>query len=310
MALVAATPAPAQAPPAAPPATRISGYLFGDAYGVAGHHQPGLQDQTGFWIRRAYLTFDHTIAPHWSSRLRFEVNSPGDFSTDARLEPFVKDLYLQWQTGAHQLLIGISPSPIWARLEDFWGLRHIEKTPADLYRLSSSREFGLSWKASSTDGRFFAHASVGNGAGEKSETNKGKKVALAVGFAPSKALLLEAYADVEDRPENTDRQTWQIFGGWQSARGRVGLQYVAQRQEMGLDPSRTITVGSVFGVLNVGESSSLIARVDRVFDPHPDADKIPYLVLFPHREFDLILVGYERRLNPQISLAPNLEVVS
>ena len=80
-------PAPAPAPSVESWQERfnVSGYVFGDAYAVLAHHEPEVEDQNGFWIRRGYLTFDARVAEEWSARLRFEFNSPGDFETDSSL---------------------------------------------------------------------------------------------------------------------------------------------------------------------------------------------------------------------------------
>ena len=100
---------------------KLGGYVFGDAYAVIRHHDPEIDGANGFWLRRGYLTFDFTIAEAWSARLRFEVSSPGDFETGARLEPFVKDSYLGWKRDAHEVYFGISPSPTFELVELCWG---------------------------------------------------------------------------------------------------------------------------------------------------------------------------------------------
>ena len=85
---------PAEAKPAEKPwyeKVEISGLLFGDAYAVVTHHDPDIDGQWGFWLRRGYLTFDFALARAWSARFRLEVNSPGDFESSAKMTPFVKD---------------------------------------------------------------------------------------------------------------------------------------------------------------------------------------------------------------------------
>lgn len=298
------------------PATRpwsesymLSGYVFGDAYAVLGNHDPTVEDQTGFWIRRGYLTFDTTISDNWSSRLRFEVNGSGDFETDAKMTPFVKDAYLAWKHEGKELYMGISPSPTWEFVEGFWGYRSIEKTPLDLYRMGSSRDLGLAYKAKAVDGKVFYHAMFGNGAGEGSETNEGKKGMFSLGFRPTDALVAELYADYEDRPGNTDRTTYHAFLGWRGASSRYGLQYGWQDREVEAGPDGDVAVASVFGVWGLSDRSSLVARWDHAFDGLPDADKIPYLPIATNIEFDLAILGWDYELHRQISLIPNVEYV-
>ncbi len=287
----------------------VSGNVFGDAYAVLDHHDPEIEDRTGFWIRRGYLTFDADVADEWSARLRFEVNSPGDFTTDARMDPFVKDAYLAWKRGGRELDLGLSSSPTFEFVERFWGQRALEKTPLDLYRLGSSRDLGVAYKGSARDDRIFYHAMLGNGSGDGSETNDGKKIMASLGFRPTEALAAQVYADYEDRPGATDRRTLQAFVGWNGSRARYGLQYAVQEREVETGPDDEIAVASAFGVWRLMEQGTLIVRYDRSFDGYPDANRIAYLRIADDMRFDLAILGWEQRLQKKISLIPNLEYV-
>lgn len=289
---------------------KIGGLAFGDAYAVAGHHDPEIQDQNGFWIRRAYLTFDIEVAREWTARLRFEANSPGDFETKGKLEPFVKDAYLAWKRDDLALLVGISPSPTFDLIEGFWGYRAVEKTPLDLYRMGSSRDFGVAARGKLAGGRISYHAMVGNGAGESSETNEGKKAMLAVAFEPSDAWVIELYADTEDRPESADRTTWQGFVGFRAERSRFGLQYAHQERQIEGGDDEPLAIGSIFGVIELSPRASLLLRYDRTFDPNPEAGQIPYFRIAEDSAFDLALLGLDWELAETISLIPNLEWVT
>ena len=182
---------PAPAPSVEPWQERfnVSGYVFGDAYAVFANHDPEVEDQNGFWIRRGYLTFDAGVANEWTARLRFEFNSPGDFETDSKLDPFVKDAYLAWKHDGQELNLGLASSPTFEFVEGFWGHRPIEKTPIDLYRMGSSRDTGVAYKGAAHEGRVFYHAMFGNGSGDRAETNEGKKVMAGLGFRPTDALV-------------------------------------------------------------------------------------------------------------------------
>ena len=220
-------PAPAPAPSVEPWQERfkVSGYVFGDAYAVLAHHDPEVEDQNGFWIRRGYLTFDARMDDEWAARLRFEFNSPGDFESDSKLEPFIKDAYLAWKRDGQELNLGLASSPTFEFVEGFWGHRPIEKTPIDLYRMGSSRDIGVAYKGTAAEGQVFYHAMLGNGSGDRAETNEGKKVMAGLGFRPTDALVAQVYADYEDRPGESDRSTLQAFAGWTGSRIRYGLQY-------------------------------------------------------------------------------------
>lgn len=316
----APTPAPvstataADAPAAAPAAIpwyenlKISGSVISDAYWVAEHHDATISGQNGFWLRRAYLTLDYKIAERWSGRLRFEGNSPGDFKTNATIQPFIKDASLAWKGENVDILLGISPSPTWDLIEGFWGYRAVEKTPLDLYRMGSSREFGVAARGKLAGGKILYHATFGNGS-TASETNEGKKAALAVGWKPTDAFIVEVYADTEDRPEETDRTTYQAFLAWKGENSRYGLQYSSQDRQVPAAPDQTLAIGSAFAVWDLCPKMSLIARYDRSFDGNPEADKIPYFVIARDAEFDLALLGFDYRIASKISLIPNVESV-
>ena len=305
-------PAPAPAPSVEPWQDRfkVSGYVFGDAYAVLAHHDPEVEDQNGFWIRRGYLTFDARVADEWTARLRLEFNSPGDFETDAKLEPFVKDAYLAWKRDGQELTLGLASSPTFEFVEGFWGHRPVEKTPIDLYRMGSSRDLGVAYKGAADEGKVFYHAMLGNGSGDRAETNEGKKVMAGLGFRPTDGLVAQVYADYEDRPGETDRSTLQAFAGWTGSRSRYGLQYAVQDREVEDAPDEDVAVASAFGVWQLTDQGALVLRYDRSFDGYSDADQIPYLRIAADTPFDLAILAWEQKLKHRISLIPNIEYVT
>jgi hypothetical protein len=308
---VVAVPPVAAEPPPEPwyERVKVGGYVFGDAYAVLANHDATLEDRTGFWIRRGYLTFDSRLADGWSARLRFEVNSAGDFDTSETLEPYVKDAYLAWKRDGRELLLGLSSTPTFEFIEGQWGHRPIEKTPLDLYRLGNSRDLGVAYKGESFDGRVFYHAMLGNGSGTGGETNKGKKVMAGLGFRPTESLSAQLYADYEDRPGATDRSTLQAFLGWTGARSRYGLQYAVQDREVEGAEGDERAVASAYGVWQLVERGTLVVRYDRSFDGYPDASRIAYLRIPDDTRFDLAILAWEHRLKKNISLIPNFEYV-
>jgi hypothetical protein len=69
---------PPPPPKATAPAWSIRGLVFGDYYWFSQHHDPKWDGQQGFWLRRAYLTYDHKLGSAFSTRLRLEMNSNGE----------------------------------------------------------------------------------------------------------------------------------------------------------------------------------------------------------------------------------------
>ena len=61
--------------------SKISAYMFGDYYYVLKNHNEDIEGENGFWFRRIYLTYDKKLDDAFNVRLRFEMNSKGDFET-------------------------------------------------------------------------------------------------------------------------------------------------------------------------------------------------------------------------------------
>jgi hypothetical protein len=60
------------APQATSPAFKISGLVYADYYYVAANHRDEIVDRNGFWLRRVYLTYEHTLTQALSLRVRLE----------------------------------------------------------------------------------------------------------------------------------------------------------------------------------------------------------------------------------------------
>jgi len=312
-------PPPAEAPPpqSSPPAKpaesgsswRLSGYMFGDYYYFASSHDPTIEGQNGFWLRRAYFTYDATLTQGFSTRFRLEVNSSGDF-TNTKLTPYVKDAYLRWAHGAHALLFGISPTPTWEFIEGFWGYRFVEKTPLDLQRWDGSRDFGIAAQGTlDKDKTVNYHVMVGNGSDTGSETNENKAVRGALSYRGRSGFVAEGYADWQDQPNGADRSTLQAFVGYRKPAGRLGIQYARQTRRSATAADITFDLASVFGIARIDEKNFLIARLDRMFDPNPDGRKIPYLPFDPRAKAAFGLLGWDHVPIPNVHVTPNLEIV-
>ena len=282
----------------------IFGHAFMDAYWAASHHDAEVEGSTGFWLRRMYLTFDKTFTDTLSVRVGFEANSPGDFKTNtATLNPFVKDAWLRWkQSEKLELFAGISPTPAWSVVERIWGYRAIERTPADLQRLATARDFGIA--AMGQLGRVRYHVQGGNGSSLGAETNTGKKISGSLLIPLTNAVSVELYADHDDREGNDDRSLGQVFAWLQRENFRAGLFYAHQAREDG-----NFDVASIYGVLAVGNGISLVGRVDRNFDPNPEGDRIVYLPFDPTTESTLFIAGVDWAVHKNVSVIPNVEVI-
>ncbi len=287
---------------------KISGLMFGDAYAIAAHDDPEvaeeadkLEGRTGLWFRRIYLTFDYTLSDNWKVRLRTEMGSAGDFSSNSRMEPFAKDAFVQWKKDNHQ---------IWNQVEDIWGYRSVAKTLIDMQRIGASRDMGIAFQGTlDPDKKLDYNFMLGNGSSTGTETNKGKKAMLALGYHLTDEMVFEVYTDYEDRPGDTNRFTLQGFLGYSKNRSRAGLQYVYQSREVEGGSDVELTGLSVFGAFPLQEKLNGFVRFDKMLNPNPEADRISYLPFFSTNKANLLILGIEYQPIEQVHFMPNATII-
>lgn len=308
-----AIPDPPAPPPPAPP-WKISGLVFGDYYGFAQNHSSTWEDQHGLWLRRAYFTYDHTFSPTVTTRLRLEMNSNGKLQGGS-LTPYVKDAYVRWTVhGRQQMTIGIHPSLTFDFIDGFWGLRHIEKTPVDLYRMDSSRDAGISLAGPLNESQAVRYSvQYGNESGSSAETDKFKAVRGTVRYEKNPGLAIEGMVGHFNRAADADRTTAQVFVGYRAPRGRAGFQYSFQKRRAASSTAAdtNLDVMSGFVVYDLTrQKSSVFARVDRFADACADCSGIDYLPIDTKGAFTMTLVGLEVYVNSAFRISPNIELVT
>jgi hypothetical protein len=292
---------------------KFSGYMFGDYFWVAAHHDSTIKNANGFWFRRIYFTYDHSITEMVSVRLRLEMNSAGDFSkTSAALTPYVKDAFLKWKINQnHTLLLGLSEVPSLGVVEPVWGYRFLEKTPLDLQKWISSRDFGVALQGNLVSGgKVKYHLMLGNGSGEKSEVNQGKKIMTAVSFYPVDHIILEAYGDWTDETGATDYYTYQGFAAYKTEQYTLGLQAAQQIRQAPSQADKNFTLASAFLTVKAADKITLVGRVDRLFEAGGSlAAKQSYLPFDPTAKSTLLIAAIDYAPLPDVHLTPNVEII-
>ncbi|NIR48636.1 hypothetical protein GWO43_09370 [candidate division KSB1 bacterium] len=290
---------------------KISGYVFGDYYYIAACHDNSIEKNNGFWFRRIYFTYDHDLNESFSARFRIEMNSPGNFTSNEKLQPFVKDAYLRWNHSRHNIIVGLSVTPTWQLVEKIWGLRFVEKTPLDLQKFGSSRDLGLALKGSfDSQKRVNYHFMLANGGGTSSETNPGKKVLFSLSAKPTPNFIVEGYADFEERPGRRNRYTLQGFAAYQQDDLRFGVQFAHQTRQIFEDREKlNLQIASVFAATRFSPHIWAFARYDRNFDPNPDAGKIAYVPFIATAKTNFVLLGLDLSLSKAVHLSPNVELI-
>jgi len=247
--------------------SKLSGNTFGDYYWFAANHDAATQDQNGLWMRRVYLTYDMNKSDNVSLRFRLESGSPGVGGT-GKMEPFAKDAYLKWTPGGggRTWYIGLSGAPTFTGVEEAWGYRHVEKTPVDLYKLGSTRDFGIGVKHKLSE-RADIHLMIGNGNSTGAENNKGKKYMASAGLALTDEITVRGNFDFDDQAGEATSMTAQVLLFQKAESYRWGLQYVLNNQDDGTtDQSVSVLAGYLVFDLN---GTSALLRVDALLDENP-----------------------------------------
>lgn len=301
------------------PSGKVNGLAFGDFYWFADHHDAKFDRQQGFWIRRAYLGYDYAFSATMNMRARFEMNSNGALA-GGNLTPFVKDAWFTWKYhGNHQARLGIEPSLTFDSEEGYWGLRHIEKTPADLYALDSSRDFGLAFTGPIGEQGLSYGAQFGNDSSQNSETDKFKVVRFLGLFEARSGLRVEGNFNYGKRPGGQDRTTAKGLLGFKKKAFRVGAEYLWQKRKSGsATPDTKINIWSGWGNWDLKPKKvGVFGRFDKVKGKKggadvglPGADGIAFLPLANNAPFKFYLAGVEFYLRGSIRISPNVEWVS
>lgn len=289
----------------------LSGQAYMDYYWVAVSHNESLEGRSGFWFRRIYLTYNRDMAGNFSSRLRLEMDNPGNFISNAKLEPVVKDAWIRWSSGAHDLTAGITSTPTFALVEDVWGYRVVEKSPVDLHGMGSSRDFGVSARGTLGAGeRLSYHAMVGNGVSNRTEIDRGKKVMLSLGYELTPELVVEVYGDYNDFAGSRYWTTLQAFAGYRGEHFHAGAHFTRQfRQAATPGKDMELRLASVFARGDFSERVSGLLRVDRLFDPNPAGENTSYIPYSNVASPTLLIGGVDVLLEEDIHLIPHFEAI-
>ena len=310
----AQTPAAGSAPASESP-YKLSGLVFGDYYYFGQAHDPAWEGEDGFWFRRIYFTFDYSFTPQVTTRLQIEMNSNGKLE-GGLLTPYVKDASLSWTfSGRQQLILGMHPSIAIHHVESVWGLRHVEKTPLDLYKLDSSRDTGVSIAGPMNGAATLKYQiQFGNDSGSGSETDRFKAIRAALLYKGPSGLVLESMYGFFAHDAHANRTVGQAVVGYGRGRARAAFQYALQQRHARdgtSDPDLRLDIFSGFVVADLKpQKFSVFARVDRFADPCPDCASSDYLPIDTTTEFTLLIAGAEFYVIPSVRFSPNVEWVA
>ena len=295
---------------------KISGLYFGDYYYIAAHHNEELKSRNGFWTRRVYLTYDQKLNETFSSRLRFEMNSPDGLKEGAvgKNIPYMKDAYLRVspKDSSHSIYLGLSTTPTFAVLSSLWGYRAVEKSMPNLQKYGSTRDLGIAFKGKVPGVDMLSyHAMVGNGAGTGAETNKYKKGYFSAMLRPSGGVIVQGYVDIETRAPDMSRMTFMGLLGYQMDDYRIGAQFSHQIQGQGEGKDDVTIQGlSVFGAAAVKpEKIWVFGRVDKMLSVNSAGPKFTYTPMSGAAKSNTLIAGLDYRPAKNVHIIPNVFMV-
>lgn len=289
--------------------TQISGEVFSEFYSVARHHDAAVHGQNGFWFRRINLTFDNALSSNLSFRFKLEMSSSGDFKSNSHLVPFVKDAFINYRLKGQDLQFGIISTPTWENVESFWGYRALEKTPCDLQKFGSARDFGVALKGNlNSAGTVSYKVMFGNGEGNNAETNKEKKAYAQFIVRPLKGFHLDLYTDTERQKDSRTYRLYQVFTGYEGGWGRAGFLHALRKTRFGEESDRW-RLWSALAVLKVRAGAEVVLRFDRMPDPNPLGPGISYIPFSDRAPSNLVIAGFGWRLSENITIIPNIKHV-
>ncbi|MBI5711395.1 MAG: hypothetical protein HZC42_14010 [Candidatus Eisenbacteria bacterium] len=304
------------------PRGKISGVVFGDYYGnlagdprhaysssgadsgranIDNSGKPITRDLNGFQIRRIYFQLDNDLSIRVSTRFRLEADGRS-LASDGKLGVSVKGAYLQVRRVCPRgdLFFGVISTPTFDGVEEFWQYRSVEKTLTDFRGLGGSTDLGAALRGSFDPDRRFGYAlMVGNGAGQKPEDNRYKRLYASLPVRAG-ALRIEPYADYESAAGGRDRATYKLFVGYEPGRAAIGVELLDRVDHRSAGGNQEPVGASLFVRGAPREQLAAFARVDLYRPDRRAADRV---------DSQLWIAGLDWQPFRDVHFMPNLEAV-
>jgi hypothetical protein len=301
------------------PRGRISGYMFGDAYyNVTGdpvHVYSGSadlgkvnidgtpnigKDLNGFQLRRVYLQLDNDLSIKFATRVRLEMDGK-ELTSGGKLGVFVKNAYLQAKNVVPRgnFFFGEITTPTFENSEEFWQYRAIEKTIADFHGVASSSDLGVELKGYADGAHKIGYsAMLGNGQGQKPETNRYKRYYFGLPLNPIHDFKIEPYVDYEPGVAGADKALYKIFAGYEFKKAAIGGEAVDQVAHSRIAPNAEARGFSVFARATPRPTLAAFVRADR-WQPNTRTDN--------RVDQDLLIGGVDWQPYKDVHIMPNVE---
>ncbi len=289
------------------PSDEIKGYINPEYYVNLSSQEGSIQyGQHGFWLKRIYLGYNTKLSDKLSARVRFEMNGKA-FSED-KMVPYVKNAHLKYKVNPEMSLsLGIIEPPSFNKVEKFWGYRYVEKVSPDLFKMASSRDFGISLDGK-FGGNFIYSLMYGNYSSNKGEDNKGKAIYGRIGF-DTKNFYGEFNGHFA-RDGGKDIKFFNVFAGLRNDLGRVGggFSYRSDKKE-GSDKKDFSTI-YVLAALKFNDRMEFYSRYDHLGDKAFKNITSYYLpIMAKDYKARVLMGGVNIKLHKMVELNPNIKYV-
>ena len=216
------------------------------------------------------------------------------------------------------LVVGMSPTPAFDVSEGAWGYRSLEKTIMDYFGIVSSRDIGIDLM-----GKFDESGSVkywlkiGNGSGNKPESDKYNRYYGMLQFNPAPNFLITIYGDYNSLPQKKDLFDGQMKNnsafvaagfinfkqGETFALGAEG--FLKSQQNNFSSTGRTLESQSGFGIsvwakVLLQDNIGIVGRYDS-YDPNTNSAA-------KNDAQGLIIAALDFKVDPNVSVMPGIEV--
>lgn len=318
------------------PSGKVWGYVFGDFFAKLnadtlnrGNTQySGVANKmNAFDFRRAYLGFDYNISEKFSTEILVSYEGQ-TLSDNATRTFFLKSANLRWKNIIKNtdLVIGQMSTPSFPMMsEKIWAYRSIEKTIADMRKISVSNDVGIAIQGKlDSKGNFGYNLMVGNGTAQKIETDVYKKYYgdVYAKFLDQK-VIIDLYADheeIKDLPGyHKSKTSYKLFLAYNTEKITAGVEVFQQVQKNFVAVADSVTSAtidttdaSLFGASVfvkgriIKEKLNFYARFD-MFDPDSkyDANKYYFSGASPVTE-TFITAGLDYTPHKNIHIMPNI----
>ena len=232
------------------------------------------------------------------ARVTLDVADPklGELKNTA----FLKFAYLEYKKNRFSGSFGMIATTQFKLSEKIWGLRYIEKTFQDAYKLNASADLGISLDYKFAD-FISADFSLYNGEGYKNiQKDSCLRPALGVTIFPVKNVTARIYADYMGN--DVKQSSLATFAAYTGKKLMLAAEYNYQKN-FAMKEGQDVFGYSLFGTFAISSKSLLFARFDDLRSGIPDGMDEPWQL---SKDGQLLMGGADFTILKGIRISPNV----